>query len=99
MNNVNRNSNNQIFPLVSPADSGLSFSIATLSSFAISLLYTIIVSIVATSKGMSAIEFSEAMQGNYLFNTLSYLLSASGLFVAITVLGFYKKQRPFFGIK
>lgn len=96
MNNANRNSNKPITSFLSSADSGLSFSVATLFTFAVSLIYTIVVMVLATKKGMTATEYSDAMQGDYLFNVISYLLSALGLFAVIAFFGFYKKQPPLF---
>ena len=99
-NNFKNQSNrtNNSLPLISPADSGFSFSASSITSFLVSLVYTIVISAIASSKEMTAIQYSEAMQSNYLFNVVAYLLSAVGLVLTLSVIAIHKKQPLFFGL-
>jgi membrane protease YdiL (CAAX protease family) len=94
-NSSNKNDNLQINPIITPANSGLCFSIATIAIIAMSLIFTVVIAIIATAKGVALEQFNASLQGSFVYNVFAFGLSSVALCLALLVFAGVKKIRPF----
>ncbi len=81
--------------LLQPADSGIVFTLAALCSVIISVIFSVVVTILADAKGGDLNEYLKGLEDSVLYNVFAYGLSSVGLASTVLVFAKIKKQRPF----
>ncbi|MBR2968613.1 MAG: CPBP family intramembrane metalloprotease [Clostridia bacterium] len=92
--NQSTNGCNRILSPLTPAESGLSFTVAVFTVLVISLVFSLAVTAIASGSGLTTEQFNEAIKDNLVYNALAYGLSSVSLFLSVVILCRLKGRKP-----
>ncbi len=67
------------------ADAGFTFTVAVLVSIAVSVLFSIVISAIANSKGLTAADYGKQLQNGFIYYVFAYGLSSVSVLIALLI--------------